>query len=346
VKFPISNHKLQIVTVSTLLLLALVASAQVSSHAPTAVKPATVASAPGSTVIKPVARVNGAVLTEADLLRQMYAIFPYARQHNGFPKSMEREIRQGALQMIIFEELLYQDAKRRKLSVLPSRLSSAESRMRKQFPTEAGFRQYLQSECNGSLPAFREKIRRSLLIEQMLQTEVTGKSKVTLADAKAFYEKNAKQFVHGETFHLQTISILPPQNGDAEVHKEARKRAEEALRQAKASKNYQEFGLLAEKMSDDDWHVNMGDRKPVEPEKFPPQIVKAARAMKPGQVSELIQLGNAYTIFRLVAHTPAGKTPFSAVKDKLRADLEKEKLEKVRSTLGATLRKSASIEVL
>ncbi len=53
---------------------------------------------------KPVAKVNGTVLTDRDLLREMYAIFPYAKQHNGFPKAQEAGIRQGALEMIIFEE--------------------------------------------------------------------------------------------------------------------------------------------------------------------------------------------------------------------------------------------------
>ncbi len=47
----------------------------------------------------------------------MLQIFPYASQHNGFPKEQEAAIRQGALQMIIFEELVYQDAKRRGLTV-------------------------------------------------------------------------------------------------------------------------------------------------------------------------------------------------------------------------------------
>src|SRR5579871_6196858 len=61
---------------------------------------------------KPVARVNGTVLVERDLEREMFAIFPYARQHSGFPKQLEPEIRRGALQMIIFEELVYQEAKR------------------------------------------------------------------------------------------------------------------------------------------------------------------------------------------------------------------------------------------
>ena len=68
---------------------------------------------------KPVARVNGAVLTDRDLLREMYTIFPYAQQHNGFPKAQEAAIRQGALEMIIFEELVYQEAVRRKLTVPP-----------------------------------------------------------------------------------------------------------------------------------------------------------------------------------------------------------------------------------
>ncbi len=67
---------------------------------------------------KPVARVNGAVLTDRDLQREMFAIFPYARQHNGnVPQEMEPQIRKGAMQMIIFEELVYQEAQRRKITV-------------------------------------------------------------------------------------------------------------------------------------------------------------------------------------------------------------------------------------
>src|SRR5271166_796752 len=90
-----------------LLFLALpVASAQVASHAPTVFKPEVSTNAGGNTqdmqAGKLVARVNGAVLTERDLMREMYTIFPFARQHNGIPKSMEPEMRKGALDMIIF----------------------------------------------------------------------------------------------------------------------------------------------------------------------------------------------------------------------------------------------------
>src|SRR5260370_40281693 len=53
---------------------------------------------------KAVIRINGTVLTDRDLLREMMTIFPYARQHGGkLPESMESDIRRGALDMMEFE---------------------------------------------------------------------------------------------------------------------------------------------------------------------------------------------------------------------------------------------------
>jgi len=331
------------------LMLTLTGGAQiVASHTPTtgnapaAVAPASATMVPG----KPVARVNGAVLTDRDLSREIQTIFPYAKMHNGVPKSMEPEMRKGALDMLIFEELVYQEALRRKMKVSAERMKAAETEFRKQFATEQEFNQVLQAEVHGSRQLMREKIRRSLLIDDLLKSDVTEKSKVTPVEARAYYSRNPKKFQHAEMFSIQTISIIPPANANPDVVKEARKRAEDALKQAKATKSYQEFGLLAERVSDDDWHVNMGDRKQVEAEKLPPPVVAAAKALKPGQVSDLIQLGSAYTLFRLNAHVPAGETSFDEVKAKLATDLQKEKNEKLRADLNRRLRKTAKIEVL
>jgi len=82
----------------------------------------------------------GAALTDADLQREMLAMFPYARQHGGkIPPSMEATVRQGALQMIEFEELVYQEAQRRKMQINPGRLDYAMSEFRQQFDSEANF---------------------------------------------------------------------------------------------------------------------------------------------------------------------------------------------------------------
>jgi parvulin-like peptidyl-prolyl isomerase len=298
-----------------------------------------------SAAVKPAVRVNGAVLTEADVVREMYTIFPYARQHDGVPKAMEADIRKGAIEMIVFEELLYQEARRLKVPIAPGQLNKAEAAFRKELGSGA-YDQFLYTECQGSKQVLREKIRRSLLIEKMLKTEVEQKSVITAVGAKTYYDKNPKQFEKAESLRIQTISIIPPQSGGADAEKEARKRAEEAYKRAVATKSYQDFGILAEKMSDDDWHVNMGDRKVVEVSKLPPPVVQAAAVMKPGEVSNLIQLGNAYTIFRLVEHTPAGKIPFSAVRAQLQSDLQKQKRADLRTALNQKLRKNAKVEVL
>src|ERR1039458_6391916 len=239
-------------SICILLVTALSAAAQVASHAPSGVVAPPAASPVATLQVsdKPVARVNGAVLTDRDLLREMFTIFPYAKQHNGFPKAQEASIRQGALEMIIFEELVYQEAGRRKLTVSAARLNSAEADFCKQFHSPDEYEQYMQSEMRGSRQALREQIQRSLLIEEVLKTDVGDKSAVSLAEGRAYYDKNPAHFQQPESFSIQSISILPPQKVSADVVNQNRKRAEEALRQAKATTTYQDFGLLAEKLSD------------------------------------------------------------------------------------------------
>jgi hypothetical protein len=339
--------RFHIITAALLTMAVSIGSAQVASHAPTGAGATRLMESQRPDVTdKPVARVNGSVLTDRDLLREMYSIFPYAKQHSGFPKGMEAEIRQGALQMIIFEELVYQEALRRKMEIPAVKINRAATEFRKQFTNPGEYQQYLKQECRSSAQVLREKIRRSLLIEALLKTEVNDKSAVSLAAAKAYYDKNPQQFQRPESFHIQTISIIPPQNAKAEIQKEARQRAEEALRQAKAAKNYREFGLLAEKLSDDDWHVNMGDRKPQQAASLPSPIVEAARKMKPGDVSELLQFGPNYTFFRLNAYTPAGKISFEETKKQLRTDLQKTRLNQLRADLDKRLQKGAKLEIL
>src|SRR5579862_1436144 len=322
------------------------ASAQMASHAPTAMASAPSAqTSPMQVSDKPVARVNGAVLTDRDLLREMYMIFPYAQQHNGFPKGQEAAIRQGALEMIIFEELVYQEAQHRGLTVSSEKIKAAEAQFQKQFNSPEQYQQYLQSEMQGSEQKVRQQIKRSMLIEQLLKTDVENKSAVTAADVQAYYDKNPAKYTLPESFTFQSISIMPPMKPTANQAAEAQKKGEDALRQAKATKTYQDFGLLAEKISEDDFRVNMGDHHVVAGDKLPPQVIKVLTAMQPGQMTGLIQIESAYTIIRLNAHTPGQKQPFAQVKGDLKTELQKKKYELLRSNLAKQLRAKAKIEV-
>jgi peptidyl-prolyl cis-trans isomerase SurA len=309
-------------------------------------KPGTPA-VPLQDLASPVARVNGQVLTARDLLREEYIIFPYARQHNGqIPQSMAAGIHDGAMQMIIFEELAYQEALRRRMAVPALKLAKAEKDFRSRFNSTGDYQQFVQVEFGGSQPALREKIRRSLLIDAFLKTEINSKSVVTPAELKAYYDKNPAKFQYPEGFLIQTISFIPPEKATPQQLQEARKKAEAALPQAQAAKTAEVFGLLAEKVSEDDYRVMMGRHKPMERAELAPPVLQKLLTMKEGQVTGVIQIGQIYTIVRLNKHILPGKRKFAAVKEDLMQEMQSEKTNKVRAALGKKLRGNAKIEIL
>ena len=151
-------------------------------------------------------------------------------------------------------------------------------------------------------------------------------------------------FSSPESFSFQSISFLPPPNATPAQLAEVRKRAQATLGQAKAAKSYEQFGLLAGKVSDDDFHVMMGDHKEADRSKLPPTVVATLMAMQPGQVSDLVQFDvNAFTILRLNSHNPPSIRKFETIKDGLREQLEQQKTEQLRNALLAGLSKNAKI---
>ena len=104
--------------------------------------------------------------------------------------------------------------------------------------------------------------------------------------------------------------------------------------------------MLAEKISEDDYRVMMGDHKAVEKSKLAPQLLAALEKMQPGQVTDIIQVEQIYTIVRLNKHVPAGKNKFENVQADLKKQLEKKKQNDVRAAFDKQLRQSAKVQVL
>jgi parvulin-like peptidyl-prolyl isomerase len=253
--------------------------------------------------------------------------------------------------MIIFEELVYQEALRRKLVIPAQQIKSAEADFQRSFGTPDKYAEFLKVEMQGNPQLVRDKIKRSMMIEQLLKTDIDDKSSVSMAATRAYYDKNPARFEQPQSFSIQTISILPPRDADpqkltAQQKQEIRKRADDALKQAKATKNYQDFGLLAEKISEDDFRVNMGEHKAVKHDDLPPDVMKIVLGMKVGAMTDLIQVQNAYTIVRLNSRTPAHKMSFEQVKKPLQEELQKMKYEQTRSNLAKQLRAKAKVEIV
>lgn len=334
--------------ITTLILIAsLAATAQVASHAPT-VQPANAPMAAAATPsARPVVRVNGAVLTDRDLVREMMNVFPYAKQHGGkFPKDSEPEVRKAALRNLEFEEMVYQEAKRRGIAVPPAKLNQAAKDFRAQFDSEAQFQQYLKAEQKGSAQELRGKIRRAILIDMVLKSEVENRAQMTDVQLRAFYDKNPERFRKPDSVSIQTITLAYGDNPSPADKEKARRQAEDALKQVKATKDYEGFGQIAEKVSMDDWHVMMGDHKWLHRGRMPEAVEKVVFAMKAGEVSGIIDAGDSFCIARVNGREDAHLIGFNEVKTQLKHDLEQQKKDELRAAFDQRLRKTARIEEL
>jgi len=180
----------------------------------------------------------------------------------------------------------------------------------------------------------------------LLRVEVSQRAGVSETEVRNFYQKNPARFYTDETISIQTISLIIPDHATADQDAAVRKRADDALGQAKKTKGYEDFGMLAEKVSEDDWRVMMGDHQYISRTQMPPEVAKVAFGLKAGQVSDLIHAENSWCIVRMNGRKDASKTGYEQVKDSLKKELEANKVETLRRTLHQQLRKNARVEEL
>jgi len=290
-----------------------------------------------------VAHVNGTPLFQKDLDAHEQALFPFYSVHGGqVPANAKPEIHQKAMDRLLLEELLYQDAHRRGFTATAAEIDARVLKARKKAGSSQAFSSAI-TETYGSMKNFRERIERAILIERVWNAQVTRPARASEADLLAYYRANKKNFERPEAVQLQTISFVFAENATAAQQDQARKRAEAILSKAQATKTVDEFGAIAEKSSEDDWRVMNGDHGWVHRGTVD-QELESAFQMKPGQVSEIVRSRVGFHILRVNGYRAAQQLTFAQVKKDIRMSLEKQRQEKLRTAFEEQLKQKARIE--
>jgi len=322
----------------------------ISAPAPGVPSGAAVASgevgAPAKPPLTQIARVNGVALTEAQLDQEMQRLFPYYAIHGGrVPASAEADIRQKATHDLVLHELVYQEARRRNLQVPPLVWQKRVRKIRQGFPSRQAY-EAAATKQYGSVAAYESSLRRAMLVEQLWDAEVTRKSVVTEQAERAYYQSHKAQYVRPEAVRLQTITIKFPGSATAEEKQQAHRIAEQILVKAKAAKDYEEFGMLAQQLSQDDWRVMMGDHRWVHRGTVTPDLEQAVFSMKAGETSGVVESSSGYVILRANEHQPKRQMSFAEMAASIRQRLETERREKRSKEFEQLLRNKAKIEML
>jgi peptidyl-prolyl cis-trans isomerase C len=285
------------------------------------------------------ARVNGEDVTRADFERLVKNMELGTGQK--IPAERRDEILRRSLDQLITYTLLRQESKARGIDVTTAEVDARLAEMRKQFPSEAQFRQAL-GDRGMTVERLHADARIDMVISRMMEAEVANLPPATDDEARDFYQKNPEKFQQPETVRASHI-LFPTANADAAAKKQVRAQAESVLKQARGGTD---FAQLAREHSKDGSAPQGGDLGFFPRGQMVPPFEQAAFALTVGEISGIVESQFGYHIIKLTDRRAASTVDFAQVSGRIREFLGEQKKQTRAEAFVDGLKKKARIEVL
>lgn len=287
-----------------------------------------------------VARVNGESITGKDLDNAVRAI---AGRAGPVPPDERDRVYRGVLDDMIGYRLIIQEAKARKIAVADADVDAQIAQIRAQFPNEAQFQQALTAQKT-TLEAVRNDTRDEMSASKLVETEVGSKIAVKPEAVTDFYSKNQEKFQQGPRVRASHILIGIPQNADAATKQQAKTKAEALLNDLKAGKDFAE---AAKTNSQDPGSApNGGDLGYFEQGQMVPPFEQAAFALKPGEMSDVVETPFGYHIIKVADKQNSRVVPLEEAKAQIEEYLTQQNRHAQTELFVEGLKTKAKIEIL
>jgi len=170
-----------------------------------------------------------------------------------------------------------------------------------------------------------EQARENAIVDSYLRSmSEPPESFPSEAELQAAYDANKTAFLVPRQFQLAQIVIGLPKNADKAVEEKARRKLEDVQKQLK-QKNA-DFGAIAERASDEpDSAKRRGDIGWVSEAQLVPAIRSQVIGLVKGAFTEPVALDDGWHVVKLVDTKPAYTRPLGEVRDRLRAELRRDR---------------------
>jgi peptidyl-prolyl cis-trans isomerase C len=298
-------------------------------------------SAPALALQKTIARVNGASLTEADLEEALNEIMPAGRFHKGFSAEKRMSKRPQALEMMIENELLYQEAVKRNVKIEEERVKKDREKAIKRVGGKKKYKAALKRE-GLSDKQYQAKLRKKYLIERIVTIEVKEKAVASEKEVRAYYEKNKEKYIRPEARRLTHILISVKPSANAEERIAKKEKAQEVLGKIKAGGD---MSMLAWDYSNGPYRVKGGDLGLIHKGRLDPILEKEAFQLEPGQLSNIIKTRYGYHIVRVEEIKASEQLSLEQVSKKIKEELTEKNETRLREAFIEKLRAQAQVEI-
>jgi len=285
-----------------------------------------------------IVRVNNEIITQRmyeehrQNLRQ-----ELAQEYNGPELEVQvREQSKNLLRDMIDEALMVQKAKDLDVNVETDIVKRLEE-IRKE--NNLGTLEDLQKEVEkpGLLwEDFKDRIRRSLLVREVIAREVGSRLILSREEARKYYEEHKKEFESPGMVHLFQVLI----SNEKKKPEEVEKRAKDALAEIKAGAR---FADVAKKYSDGPNAERGGDIGFLKEGTMAPAIATVVGKLDVNETSDLIATKSGYLILKVAERFSPGIPKFEEVEQHVNDVIYSQKMQpKLRAYL-VQLRKESYI---
>lgn len=288
-----------------------------------------------------VARVNGEAINKVELENAVKGL--EGRAGGPVPADQRDRVFRGVLNDMISYRLLVQEVKARKIAVPETEIDAQIAQIRGQFQTEDQFTKALAAQ-KMTLEAVRNDARSELGVEKLVESEIAANIAVKPEAVADFYQKNQDKFQQGARVRASHILIPVQENADAATKQTAKAKAEALLKELKAGKD---FAATAKENSQDPGSApNGGDLGFFEQGQMVPPFEQAAFALKPGEMSELVESPFGFHIIKVAEKQGARVVPLEEAKAQIEQYLTGQNRQAQTEAFVNSLKAKAKIDIL
>ena len=224
---------------------------------------------------------------------------------------------------------------------------------RKSAQTDEEFSRHLRS-LGLTLAQFTNRVLEQAISEEVIIREVKSKITIPEAEVKRFWETNDEAFKQPELARASHILIATKDFKTGQTMTEEEKKAQKAKAEAvlaRAKKGEDFTGLVVTFSEDPAAKENKGEYKFARAKDDPrramvPEFEKAAFALQPKGISDLVTTEYGYHIIMLHERIPAKKVDFAEAQERIKDFLLQAALDKQMPVYFAKVKQVANVEIL
>jgi peptidyl-prolyl cis-trans isomerase C len=290
-----------------------------------------------------VALVNGASIDRGEFDGEVLTI---QKTLLGYGKPLTpnqiASVRTEVLEGMIRREILFQESRKAGIKPDENGIKTELKELRQQFSDETEFKNEL-SRRHISEEVFRSRLERNSMVQQYVERQFAGKITVTDNEMVEYYESRLNLFRQPLQIRVSHILIQTDAAGGESRKQEARKKAEQILKNLKKG---QDFAAIAREQSDGPTRTNGGDLGYIKMGQLEKELESAVFSLKPGELSDVIEAGNGFHVFKVTDKKAETILAYDIVKEQIRQHLRQEKAKQETDLYAKTLRAKADVEIL